>query len=523
MNLVIGSGPAGVACAHALLDRGVPVTLIDGGVSLDADRQAMVRRLAAASPAEWSPADVSRLTEGMNLRAGGVPLKRAFGSTFAFDDARESMPIRSRGAEIWSSLAVGGLSHVWGATVLPYRAEDFRAWPFGLATLAPHYAAIARWMTVAAVPDALTPEFPIHAEAAQSLQPSRQAEALLAHGRQHAEALERSGLRVGRSRLAVRAEPSGAGDAGCCLCGKCLYGCPYGAIYNAADTLAHLKQRPGFHHAPGFVVRRIVEHSDGVRVEADVRGSAQPQVFAGVRVYLAAGTLASTRIVLASLEAFDQEVTLRDSLYFAVPMVMHARVTDADREAVHTLSQVFVELAAADASPYNVHLQVYGYNDMLPQLPVVRWLPAAARRAALNRLLVAQGYLHSRESPTVSVRLARGEGSASPTLMLEARGAEAGRARVRRVVRALSRRRQWLGATPVTMLTQVPPPGRGYHTGGTLPMRERPAAFETDDAGRPYGLARTHVVDASVFPEIPSGPITYSVMANAHRIGAMAW
>jgi len=69
---------------------------------------------------------------------------------------------------------------------------------------------------------------------------------------------------------------------------------------------------------------------------------------------------------------------------------------------------------------------------------------------------------------------------------------------------------------------EVGAPGRGYHTGGSFPMRDRPGPFESDRWGRPQGFERVHVVDASVFPSIPAGPITFSVMANAHRIGSAA-
>jgi choline dehydrogenase-like flavoprotein len=66
---------------------------------------------------------------------------------------------------------------------------------------------------------------------------------------------------------------------------------------------------------------------------------------------------------------------------------------------------------------------------------------------------------------------------------------------------------------------RVGQPGRGFHTGGTFPMRSKPGAFETDVLGRPYGFSKVHLVDSSVFPSLPATTITLSVMANAHRIG----
>ena len=40
--------------------------------------------------------------------------------------------------------------------------------------------------------------------------------------------------------------------------------------------------------------------------------------------------------------------------------------------------------------------------------------------------------------------------------------------------------------------------------------------------GRPAGFKRVYVVDSTVFPSIPATTITFTVMANAHRIGTSA-
>jgi choline dehydrogenase-like flavoprotein len=53
-------------------------------------------------------------------------------------------------------------------------------------------------------------------------------------------------------------------------------------------------------------------------------------------------------------------------------------------------------------------------------------------------------------------------------------------------------------------------------------MTDQPKDFQSDTAGRPHGFSRVHVVDASVFPSIPAPNLTFTVMANARRIVAMA-
>ncbi len=75
---------------------------------------------------------------------------------------------------------------------------------------------------------------------------------------------------------------------------------------------------------------------------------------------------------------------------------------------------------------------------------------------------------------------------------------------------------------PLTPFARVGAPGSSFHCGGTFPMREHPRELETDVLGRPAGLRRVHLVDASVFPSIPATTITFSAMANAHRIATDA-
>jgi choline dehydrogenase-like flavoprotein len=72
-------------------------------------------------------------------------------------------------------------------------------------------------------------------------------------------------------------------------------------------------------------------------------------------------------------------------------------------------------------------------------------------------------------------------------------------------------------------MVQIAEPGRGFHSGGSFPMRKNPGPFETDILGRPHGFQRVHAVDATVFPTIPATTITLSAMANAHRIGSVAF
>ena len=50
-------------------------------------------------------------------------------------------------------------------------------------------------------------------------------------------------------------------------------------------------------------------------------------------------------------------------------------------------------------------------------------------------------------------------------------------------------------------------------------MREEPGPLECDSFGRLHGARRLFVVDGAALPTLPAQNSTYTIMANAHRIG----
>src|SRR5439155_568728 len=73
----------------------------------------------------------------------------------------------------------------------------------------------------------------------QPLEATGQTEALLRKLRENSGDLRRAGVAWGRSRLAVSVGRTRIGEP-CRYSGLCMYGCPYGSIYNAAATLRKL-------------------------------------------------------------------------------------------------------------------------------------------------------------------------------------------------------------------------------------------------------------------------------------------
>lgn len=525
MNFVIGSGPAGVAAAHALVSRGLAVTMIDAGLMLEEKRMETVQKLRQTPPEAWDKTWLNKIRGDAKVNVGGVSQKLIFGSNFPYKDVEQYIPMVMKGVKTSASLARGGLSNVWGAGVMPYGDADIGDWPINYSDLEPHYRSVFSYMPLAAREDPLAGELPLIGSHYQSLKPSRQSTEFLADIQKAQDKLKVRGITAGHSRLAVQAGEA-MGLPGCIYCGLCMYGCPYGLIYNSADTLTELQREENFSYIANVVVEKLLEANGKVKILARSKLNDKTQSFQGTRVFLACGTLSTTRILLESLEAYHHPVKLHDNQYFIFPLLRYRKIPRVASEDLYTLSQIFIEIHDPALSKENIHLSLYGYNDMYSRVfeglfrslwPFIK-IPF---NELLGRLFIVQGNLHSRLSPKITACLAPGSDRLR-ILNLESAPQRKSSKIVRGVLKKLYKNRKNLCAVPVFPMLQIGQAGQAHHSGGAFPMRENPGNFESDTLGRPYGFRRVHVVDSTVFPSIPAGSITLTVMANADRIASAA-
>ena len=313
--------------------------MLDVGQRLERANAALRARLSDTEPNEWQASDIAAMTRPRRSeRANGI---LPFGSSFLFHDPTglfaKNEPPGSVGVR--PSFAAGGFSNGWGASILPYRAEDLSDWPAVARELSPHYAALGAFLPIAARPDALADLFPMQPVPQDtSLPMTSQAQALLRRLEASRDRLRSSGIHFGQARVAVS-------SAECRSCGMCLHGCPYGVIFNSSTLLDGLRENERFSYEPGCYVTRFEETSTEVKVLArDIHGDGQVERSCD-RLFVAGGVLPTARLVLASMERFDEPVLLKDSQHFYLPLLQSwwPRPDPAD-EPTHTLTQLFIEM-----------------------------------------------------------------------------------------------------------------------------------------------------------------------------------
>ena len=492
LNLVVGSGPSGVAAASALLDAGKPVTMLDIGREIE---KALPRKEDAGS-------DPAR--------------KLVFGSSYPYLSDREAGLIQ-KGTKCLASGGKGGLSAVWGASTLPFPDDEISDWPFPAGDLHDHYKRAAALLGLSGAVDGLTSRFPFYGPPLPPLKLSLQAQAVLSHFNANAASLKSHGFSFGQARHAAK-------SSACEYDGTCLSGCERGAIWNASNAVEALKKRDGFEYHGGVRVLSIEERPDGVRLHAAREGQSRT-VFDGENVFLGCGPLATARLVCGSFGAPAEGLPLLSQPYFVLPLLLDRDVPGAPEERLHTLAQVFLELNDAEVSRHQVHLQMYGHNEVIADRleSAASWagpFAGAVKRHFAPRLLAIQGYLHSDEGVPVTITAAgRGEDC---RLTVRAGDGAAAKAAVKRVASKLTRHSAELGIHPLSFMLKIGRPGEGNHAGGSFPMKKTPGDWQTDSLGRLHGHERVHLVDSSVLPSLPASTFTYAVMANASRIASSA-
>lgn len=527
---VVGSGASGVHFALTVLQKGGTVRMLDVG------RQARATVLPSASvdslksqlsdPAEYflgSRYEAVLLPDVSDEYYGIPPSKN-----YVFDPP-DGFGHASSGFAPLFSFARGGLAEAWTGGCYPLNASEVEDFPFPHRDLARHYDEVARRIGVTGVDDDLARFMPVHDHLLPPLTLDRHSERLMQSYARVRARLNRAGAFVGRTRVATLSRPVGSRQA-CDYLGRCLWGCPRGALYTPSETLRECQTYPGFEYVPGVEVSHLRIGSD-TRIRAVVGKmleTGMEQEFPVERVALAAGTLLSTRIFLMSIfRESGQRVRLRglmDNRQVLVPFVnigMIGRQFSPDTYQYHLLG-----LGLESESPRDyVHGQITTLKTALVH-PLIQRLPLdlatstfifRAIHAALG--LVNVNFRDTRRDENY-VELSSDE---APRLCIRYSPDAGEPARIKRALGRVKRTLFRLNCVVPPGMVHVRPMGASVHYAGTLPMSRTAGPFTTTERCQSRDFENLYLVDGATFPFLPAKNITFTLMANAVRVAEAAF
>ena len=523
--IILGAGQAAAGAALALTRHtGIEVTILDIGLTLETARQQTVDLIAAKAPEDWDSGIVQLISgQPVHSNVRGLPEKRVFDSDFPFRNCGqlEHITMNSGLNQSIVSGAYGGFSNVWGAQVMPFNSATLSTWPFTAQDIQPHYRAVLKSIPYAAEEDDLATLSPLIGEAEPLPPLSDRTKRTLATYRRHRRQIGRLGILVGRARLAFTASK-------CVLCGLCMTGCPYSLMYSAAHTFNQLRAKHLVKYQSGFMAVAVGEEEDRAWVQAKDLSTGRVHRFEADRIFIACGAFGTTRLVLGSLRIFSQEVAFKESAQFSLPFWSRIPTPDPWQTPQFTLNQFNLVIPFDDVGLEVSQLHFYTYDPaFFNAFPAALRSPMAQplARSLLRHLSVALGYLPSWHSPGLRLTARPPLRNGDLPQMTVSRDPSSWRhdSMLPRVLTRLVRAAPYLDLWPVLPKLMLAAGGKSYHWGSSFPhARSRAGTFSSDLLGRTGPWQRVHMVDASVFPNVPATTFGLTVMANAHRIATEA-
>jgi choline dehydrogenase-like flavoprotein len=397
---------------------------------------------------------------------------------------------------------------------MPFSAATFDRWPISASDLLPHYQAALSEMNLTGESDDLSTLFPLLGPARPLPELAERSKRVLERYDNHRAHVQSLGVTVGRARLAMKSDE-------CIRCGLCMTGCPYRLIYSASHTFDRLRSEGRVTYRSGVLAFGVGE-SDG-RPFVDVRdlSSGRQERLTADRIYVACGGIGTTRLVLGSLGHFDRPVELGESVQFVMPAMSLRPTKDPRREQDFTLNQFNLVYDASGDGFDLCQIHFYPYNPVFEAaLPGILHQPWAKpmTTALLRRVSVGLGYVPSWASPKVKVSAHASPPGSLPDLVVDRHGDGGWPPMLRTMARALVKVAPALDLWPILPMTTVSPAAKSYHFGGSLPHSTERTGLGTDRLGRLANWENIHMIDASVFPNVPATTFTLTIMANAHRI-----
>ena len=448
---------------------------------------------------------------------GASPRFRVPAHCEVFADFTRRYAIRTNGFTAVGSLARGGLSNTWGASVSRFDDADLADFPISFNDLCASYRRVAQRIGVSGSNDDDLSAFHGHEESLQPpIEPRGNAGLLYRRYRAKPGPALKCGVFLGHVRSAVLTRDH-HGRQGCTSCGLCIYGCAGRAIWSATYDWETLLRFPSFRYRGGAFVTRLRRLEDGYGITVDPAGAPSSQEIRTKRVILASGAIGTAKLVMDALKMYDKERTLLTS-----PLALFALFLPRWRIGGLLDEDVFgtMQLAFRVATPESRERYAFGRlfladtqptSDFLTRMPFSWPLSRRIARSLHPGILLGQINLDGSYSCN-TMRLRRS--GALDICGNHLQAVPAIKAALNRLAGALRRYGVWLlpGSTSQAQA------GEDLHYAGTVPMKAVPCVGEADAGGEVQGLPGIHVVDGAALTTLPAKGHTLTMMANADRI-----
>jgi choline dehydrogenase-like flavoprotein len=516
--IIVGSGPAAVAAALGLVDRGLHPTIVDIGVEAPKDAPLDGNFYRLRAECDVFDVMIGRDLERVRARARhAAPLPAKLTAPrmhFITHRTREINPMVATSFAAVRSFATGGLANGWGAGLYRALDTDLPGFPVRYDELSPHYDRLTREIGISGDRDDLEPFFGSSENLLPPLRLSKKASWLLTRYHCQKAKINAAGFYMGRPRLAVLSVPW-SGRSACDYSNLEFWEPNLPFIYTPRFTLHRLIESNSITYRKGLLVERWSKTGAGLLVHAREVATKSPVSLSTRYLVLAAGAIGSAQIVLASNQDYSTALPLLDNSAVQVPLFLLrfiGRSLETDCFGLTQLNLVY------KGPEYDSPLQASILEVTSPsRAEFFSSLPFAARdnlrmiRSLVPSMLVLQLFFPAKLDQ--AARLALG---VDGLIRIQGTAQRVDWSLIRKVIKAMRDMRAFSHSSLVT----IPPAGQqGIHYAGTLPIEENGGRqYRCNKNCELHGNSAVYVVDGSVCSSLPAKNYSFLVMANAMRV-----
>lgn len=474
--LIIGSGPSAVAAAAMLIELGKKPCIVDAGAIPNSDAENLKIRRRNGDK-DTTKNEVARNQE-----------KTWFNSTFPYEQNTNSNVEYSKDVSVRGSFAKGGLSAVWGAT--SSLTWDYSSWPTSCIPSEADVAFVANILSPSVTTDKHSEDCK-NREIPGSVNSSLLMKTFTENDREHLFSVE-------ASKLAISSKVD---ESGCVVCGSCLNGCAWDAIWQSRSIIDSWLAQGEIDYLPGVYVEILNEYENKVEIIVKSLSNTDTNLYAQ-KVIVAAGVIPTGAILLRSRIVENLEIKDSSTAFSAM---FNFGIKKNERKH-HNLSQFWVRSRDKNSFMAQIYPSSTEFIERIFSEFRTARLFSWFSRHLLQRANPIISYVDDAHSGTLAMSV---EKSRIVVSVNSKPNNEFHKSELKKIAKVFRTSRYLL---PV-FLTRFSNPGTGYHIGASMSH-----GMLTNELGVPVGCKNIHIVDASVLPNVSIGSITPTVMCNATRI-----
>jgi len=461
--VILGSGLTAISTIHGIHDSKYKNTkkifVIDAGLTKDSKLDFTKRNHVLKAP---SPK--------FKIRA----------NNYVYDSFKTMLNITENGFEAVGSLAKGGLSNIWGATIQPYQNEELRKFPYSFDEIKVIYTKIFKILTGSKNKNFINKDI-------------KEKEFIVSDPL----------LAINPERKAAKSCNLKLCDDGCINCNK--------NIFNSKNEIDVLKSFNKIEYMPGLFIESVKLEGDYYIIKCKEIPTNQEIFIRASVIYCCLGAISTSKIVLSMSDKINNKLPLLSTPGGSFFMFSNRDFHKKNHKILSSKS------FAGKLDDHNYEGNIFPFSKNLVCTYFGELLGGCLNhlfgKLLFSKLFIANIYFDSDMSNS---KITYNDN----VLKIESESTSVLKNFFKEVIKVIKIDFFSLGLLVIPFSPKLLLPGQDIHYGGSIPMKKNPQINQCNYNGELKGFKNFYISDASSMPFLASKGQSFNAMVNAYYIAS---